>query len=193
MKLAKTLEGITKNAIVCPQMPDLRYIANHVDIPVYAQHIDSIKPGSHTGWILPEAIKESGCEGTLINHSEHTLSINEIKERVERCRDIGLKSMVCVPDIETEERVVDMEPDFIAIEPPELIGGNVSVATAKPELIEKAVEVSRGIPLLCGAGINSAEDIKIAKELGAIGVLVASAIVKSKNPKSVIESFAEYL
>ncbi|MCK4996090.1 MAG: triose-phosphate isomerase, partial [Thermoplasmatales archaeon] len=39
------------------QATDITLCAEKVSIPVWAEHIDPIKPGSHTGWTLPEAVK----------------------------------------------------------------------------------------------------------------------------------------
>ena len=45
--------------------------------------------------------------------------------------------------------------------------------------------------LLCGAGISSAEDVRLAVELGSAGVLVASGIVKADNRAAAVDSFAK--
>ena len=132
---------------------------------------------------MPEAIRLAGGVGSLINHSEHRMHLDDIKKAVERCREAGLQSLVCVPDIGTEKKVVGFGPDMVAIEPPKLIGSGISVSKARPELIEDAVANSGGIELLCGAGISTAEDVRAAVRLGARGVLVASAIVKSESPE----------
>ena len=67
------------------------------------------------------------------------------------------------------------------IEPPELVGGKISVSKAKPELIEK---IKRKIKMrfLVGAGIHNKQDVETAMRLGASGIAVSSAITKSKNP-----------
>jgi len=75
VKLAKAAEAAARGkkatVILAVQMTDIERVVKAVSIPVYAQHMDPITPGSHTGWILPEALKEAGAVGTLINHSEH--------------------------------------------------------------------------------------------------------------------------
>jgi len=56
----------------------------------------------------------------------------------------------------------------------------------KPGSIRESVKIANqlGIPLLVGAGIHSGEDIKKALELGAKGVVVATAVVKAFDPKA---------
>ncbi|MBN1896601.1 MAG: triose-phosphate isomerase [Candidatus Aenigmarchaeota archaeon] len=180
------------NVILSVQPTDLKDVSKAVSIPVYAQHMDPIKPGSHTGWILPEAVKDAGAKGTLINHSEHNLDTDIISANIEKCKELKIVSVCCAatPKIATE--LAAFSPDFIAIEPPELIGGDISVAQAKPEIISDTVKavksVNPKVKVLCGAGVNSTEDVMEALELGAVGVLVASAIVKSAAPGKVIES-----
>ncbi|MFB6204130.1 MAG: triose-phosphate isomerase [Candidatus Nanohaloarchaea archaeon] len=148
----------------------------------FAEHIDPVEPGSHTGHILPEAVKEAGAEGTLINHSERRLEKEEIRKTVERAKEAGLTTVVCAQSPEECAEIREFEPDYIAYEPPELIGGDVSVSEAEPEMIEKAVEASKPVPTLTGAGIKNTEDVEKSIELGCEGVLVASGVVKSDDP-----------
>jgi triosephosphate isomerase len=51
--------------------------------------------------------------------------------------------------------------------------------------------VNAEVVVLCGAGITSGEDVAAAMRLGTEGVLVASGIVKAKNPYKVMMGFAE--
>jgi triosephosphate isomerase len=87
-----------------------------------------------------------------------------------------------------------MLPDMIAIEPPELIGTGISISKARPELITESVKqirkVNRSVKVLCGAGVTTAEDVSKALELGSEGVLVASAVAKSKDPRTVVGGMA---
>lgn len=163
---------------------------------VFAQHIDPVHPGAFTGSILPEAIKLSGARGTLINHSEKQLPMDKIKKTLERAREVGLITTVCADSPEKSFEVARYKPDFVAYEPPELIGTGISVSKAKPDILRKAViEIEKGgegmvIPL-CGAGISTKEDVVKALELGTKGILVASAVVKAKDPFAILQGFAD--
>ena len=94
-------------------------------------------------------------------------------------------SIVCVKDIAEVKKYVKLNPNFIAIEPPELIGSGKAISKEKPDLIVKAADIVNNsknkTKLLCGAGIVSGEDVAKAIELGSKGILVASGIVKSKD------------
>lgn len=189
LELAKVAEKVAKELnveiIVAVQYTDIKLIAESVEIPVYAQHIDPIKPGAHTGHILPEAVKEAGAQGTLLNHSEYRLRLDMINEAILRAKEVGLETIVCADKPETSAAVATLKPTAIAIEPPELIGTGISVSRAKPEVITNTVniirKIDREIPILTGAGITYREDVEKALKLGTQGVLVASAIVKAKN------------
>ncbi|TRO49482.1 triose-phosphate isomerase, partial [Candidatus Bathyarchaeota archaeon] len=80
--LAKQAEKVSKETgtfiVVAPQGADIAGVAEAVDIPVFAQHIDPITPGSHTGQVLADAVKEAGAVGTLINHSERQMKLADI-------------------------------------------------------------------------------------------------------------------
>ncbi|MBN1275633.1 alpha-hydroxy-acid oxidizing protein, partial [Candidatus Woesearchaeota archaeon] len=85
-------------------------------------------------------------------------------------------------------------PDFIAMEPPELIGGEVSVSEARPGLIGETVAAVRAVadvPVLVGAGVKDGEDVRKACSLGAEGVLVASGVTKAGDKESVIAGLAD--
>ncbi|RLE51962.1 MAG: triose-phosphate isomerase [Candidatus Methanomethylicota archaeon] len=181
--------------IVCPQFTDIRLIAESVEIPVFAQHIDPIKPGSYTGHILPEAVKEAGAVGTLINHSERRMLLSDIDMAIRRAEELGLLTLVCSNNVNVGVAVAHLRPWAIAVEPPELIGTGRAVSKVEPEIVKKSVsaikEVNSQVHVLCGAGITCGEDVKAALELGAEGVLLASAVVKANNPEKVLMELAE--
>ncbi|MCF7812476.1 triose-phosphate isomerase [Candidatus Gracilibacteria bacterium] len=163
---------------------DLYRIAKEVSIPVLAQHVDPIDYGKCTGHILPQAVKKAGAIGTLLNHSERRLDLEVLEYCVSCAQKATLKRIICAESPEEVEQFVGLYPDFIAYEPPELIGSSkASVASAKPDSIRKSVKLAGDIPLLVGAGINTSEDVKISLELGAKGFLVASAITKAADPE----------
>ena len=192
VKLTKLIEKeSTENWSVCPQTTDIRLNSEHTDVPILAQHIDAIGPGSHTGHSLLKSLKEAGIEGTLINHSEKRLKLSDIEKIVEMCKKENLTTIVCANNPEVASSAAALDPDFVAYEPPELIGGDISVSTAKPEVVREAVKkvkaVNEDVEVLCGAGVKDGDDVKKAIELGTKGVLLASGLVKSENPKEVIK------
>ena len=176
--------------IVCPPNPVLYKVIENVSIPIYAQHVDDAKIGSSTGSIVPELIKSINCQGSLINHSEKRIPINDIKKLIERFNELDLTSLVCAQSIEEVESIAKLKPDIIAIEPPELIGSGRAVSKVNPKIISDSVNtvnsIDKNIDVLCGAGIMTGEDVSIALELGAKGILIASGVIKSNDWKSII-------
>lgn len=172
---------------IAPQTIDLTSVIDAVEIPVFAQHIDPVEYGKFTGHILPEAMTEAGCTGTLINHSERQLTLEIIKATVKRAKEAKLFQVVCVDSVETGRLVAPFSPDVIAIEPPELIGSGIPVSLAKPEVVSESVtqckSVNPSVRVLCGAGITNGKDASEAIRLGSSGVLVASGVVKALDPK----------
>jgi triosephosphate isomerase len=192
--LARLMEKISKetgvNMAIAVQASDITSCAKEVSIPIYAQHIDPIKPGSNTGWTLPEAVKAAGASGTLINHSEHRLKLADIDTCISRARDIGLDTLVCTNNVATSKAVSTFSPMMIAVEPPELIGGDISVTTADPDIVRNTVKavqtINKTVKILCGAGVKNGKDVAKAIELGAEGVLLASGVVKAKDKEAVL-------
>ncbi len=200
LKLSQIIHNINESYSIqigiAPQYTDIyRVSLRYPDIPIFAQHMDPIKPGSYTGHILPESLKEAGCIGVIINHSERRIRIDEIYECINICKDLGLISVVCASTPEICMAIAAFSPDIIAIEPPELIGTGIPVSKAKPEVVKRAVDViKRASPetrVFCGAGITKGEDVSKALKLGTDGILVASGVVKAKNPEKVLIEFVE--
>jgi len=193
LKLAEILNrfnSVKFQLAIAPQTVDLNPICQKVKIPVFAQHLDAIGAGPHTGSILPEAIKEAGAIGTLLNHSEKRIKLSEIKTALELCNQLNLTVVVCASSLIWVKRIAKLNPSYIAYEPKKLIGKNISVTEANPKVITKAVKIIQRInpqiKLLCGAGIHSSSDIQRALELGAEGVLIAHTVVKEKNTLRVL-------
>lgn len=199
LKLAKQAERASKETGICivvaPQFVDLANIASSVEIPVFAQHIDPIKPGSCTGHILVESVKAVGAVGTLINHSERQLKASEIDATINLAHENGLAACVCAINPAVSAAVAAMKPDIISVEPPELIGSGISVSKARPDVVTNTIQrvqkINSKMVILCGAGISTPEDVAISLKLGTRGVIVASGVVKAKDPYSVLCSFAE--
>lgn len=177
-----------ERVISVPQTQDLRVCKGEV----FGQHVDPFDPGSHTGKTLAKGLKDTGATGTLINHSENRVNRENIRKSINKCRELDIETIVCGQSAEECGELSKLGPDFIAFEPPKLIGGNVSVSQAEPEMIEKAVELSKR-PLLVGAGIKHKLDVEKSIDLGSVGVLVASGVVKSKRPYEELMELCEGL
>jgi len=201
LELAQKCQNVAEetgaNIIACPPMVELSYVADQVEIPVYSQNVDPRKPGSGTGFTTPSLVKAAGASGTLINHSEHKQPAEDVGTCVQMCKDLGLTTCVCADTVEIARDLARFSPYYIAVEPPELIGGDISVTKANPAIVKNTVEqvksVDKGIKVLCGAGVKNGEDVKAAIDLGAEGVLLASGVVKAADPEAVIRDLVRYI
>jgi triosephosphate isomerase len=189
-KLCEKVAKSTKSSIaVAVQSADIAAVSSSVSIPVLAQHVDGVSYGAHTGAVLPEVVKQHGALGTFLNHSEKKLVDKELAAAVKRCKETGLLTVVCAPTAKEAEKIAHLNPDFILVEPPELVGGDISVSTARPELISETVSKVSGvgkIPVLCGAGVKTKVDVQRSIQLGTRGVGLASGITKAKNPEKAL-------
>ncbi|MFC1600002.1 triose-phosphate isomerase [Patescibacteria group bacterium] len=197
LELAKIHEKVAKELEVsmgvCVQLADLKMIADAVSIPVFAQHIDPVGYGSNTGHVMPEAVKEAGAYGTLLNHAERQIPMDVLEKSINSAKEAGLYTVVCANTPETGVEIAKLGPDLIAVEPPDLIGGDVSVSSAEPEIITKACDLIGGEKLLVGAGVKTGEDVKTCIELGSTGVLLASGVTKAEDPEAVLRDLANGL
>jgi triosephosphate isomerase len=199
LKLTKQAEKASQETGACiaiaSQIMHIYYLNKNTNIPIFAQHVDPITPGRNTGYITPQAVKQAGAVGSLINHSEHQLRLADIHTAIQLARQNKLVTCVCATTPKTSQAVTTLKPDIIAIEPPELIGTGIPVSKAKPEIITDTIRLIEKFnpkqKILCGAGITQPEDVAKAIELGTNGILVSSGIVKSENPYKKMLQFAE--
>lgn len=192
-KAAQTAAGKTgKEIIIAPPQPSLALVCKSVDIPVICQHVDDAQEGSTTGFFVPEIAKSYGASGSLINHSEHRVDMTVIKSLVERLEALKMTSIVCARTVDEVAKIALLEPDFIAIEPPELIGSGRAVSKENPAIITDSIKAAgKKSKVICGAGIVEKEDVEKAIELGSQGILVASGIVKAKSWQDKISELAQ--
>ena len=195
LKIAKACKVVSEESgikiAVAPQLPDIYRVASEVELQVFSQHMDGIGEGSFTGHIFGGCIKEAGAFGTLINHSERRLTLADIEASMRAARNFGLRTVICTNNIPTTVAAATLGPDYVAIEPPELIGSGISVSKVDPEVVSGSVEavakINREVKVLCGAGISKGDDLRAALDLGSEGVLLASGIIKAKDPKTALE------
>lgn len=198
LKIARAAEQVAKKShaqiVLAPPQPALALVAKSVKIPVFSQHLDSEKAGSTTGYFVPEIAKLYGATGSIINHSEHRIEVKSIAAVVERLRALGMTSVVCARTPHEVMEISVFEPDYVAIEPPELIGSGRAVSKENPAIISKSIEAAGNrTKVICGAGITDKSDVKAAIKLGAKGILVASGVVKAESWVSKINELASGL
>ena len=159
------------------------------NLEVWTQHLDPIGWGSNTGWMHPETARGHGATGTIINHAEHKVNLGHVESLLSLLPD-DFPVCACAADIDEAKALAALSPTFIAVEPPELIGGDISVTTADPGIVSGTAEVVKAsnpnVRVLCGAGVKNGADVAMAIELGTEGVLLASGVTKAEDPKAVL-------
>lgn len=178
---------------IAVQAADVHRIAEKVKIPVLAQHFDPVEEGAFTGHITAQSLMSAGAHGSILNHAEKKLELDDLQKSINMARSMGFYTVVCADTVYSGNAIVELDPDLVAVEPPELIGGDISVCTANPQLILDAVKMIGKEKLIIGAGIKTKEDVETAIRLGASGVLIASGIAKSLEPEVKLREFVEGL
>jgi len=194
---AAVSKGIRVKVIVAPPTPMLSSIASRVNVQVFSQSVSEESGEKTTGAAVPESVKAAGATGTLLNHSEARIPRRLLEELVPRVRRLGLSVCLCAGDSAEASSLAGLGSEYLAVEPPELIGSGVAVSRARPELITGTISAARRNgyrgKVLCGAGIVDGEDVRKAVELGVDGILVASSVVKARDWKEAISDLARSL
>jgi len=179
--------------ILCVQATDITEVTKFVTFPVFVQHIDPVEPGKNTGFISGFAAKEAGASGVMINHSEHRIGDENIRKTIQIAKDNGLQTLLCVENAAEAQRLIDSQPDMIALEEPSLIGTGNSIVDnviGKQKVLE-CIALQLPTRILVGAGVMDQHDVKVSLELGASGVLIASGFDLASNPKAVLEDLCK--
>ncbi len=197
-KLGMQMADVPTNArmVAVTSAFDLSSVSSIAGLEVWSQHLDPVGQGSFTGWLEPETAIARGASGTIINHAEHKVSLDHVRELMAMLPE-GFPICACAADVEEARALAKLGPTFIAVEPPELIGGDISVTTADPSIVSDTVaavkEVNPNVRVLCGAGVKNGQDVATAISLGAEGVLLASGVTKANDPAAVLADLVSQL
>ena len=190
VELTKILEEVAKETqikiIPVVQATDIKEVILTTTLEVWTQKIDPVEPGAHTGSILAEAVTEDGAVGTFLNHSEGRLpNFDELAKASDRAKNNNLKTLIFAANVKELKDISSLTPTYLAYEPPELVGNATTSVATRPEVIKEASEIAKlaNLPLIVGAGVHTADDVRKCLEQGAVGIAVASDILKSDDPK----------
>jgi len=197
-QLGRQMANVPTNArmVAVTSAFDLSSVSSIDGLEVWSQHLDPVGQGSFTGWLEPETAIARGASGTIINHAEHKVSIEHVRDLMAMLPD-GFPICACAADVAEARALAKLGPTFIAVEPPELIGGDISVTSADPSIVSDTVaavkEVNPNVRVLCGAGVKNGQDVATALALGAEGVLLASGVTKANDPAGVLADLVSQL
>ncbi|MGM0716355.1 MAG: triose-phosphate isomerase [Halobacteriota archaeon] len=187
---AEVAETTGVRIAIAPQAADIASVAQ-IGVETWAQHVSPVEHGSHTGSTLAEAVSRAGADGTLLNHSESRLRLADIDAGLRAAERANLETIVCANNPRQIAAAARLDPDSVAVEPPALIGTGTPVSKADPQIVTDSVEAASGVPVLCGAGISTGEDLDAAGKLGAEDVLLASGVAKADDPRSALEALVD--
>ena len=176
--------------IFTAQYTDIYRIASQTThLKVFAQHMDANSVGRGVGAVLPEALKEAGAVGTLLNHAERPLNLSVLNSTIRRADEVGLATLVCAGSVEESAAVAEMRPNIVLAESPALIGSGKRSENDSVEIgrINRAVrDVDKQIVVLHGAGISNENDVYQIIRSGADGTGSTSAVMCAADPKDML-------
>jgi len=200
VKFARKMEKIGQESSVylcaIPQIIDVYRIAKETKVPLFSPHLDSLTPGRGTGRVLPEAVKEAGAVGVLLNHAENRLPLDVISETIKRAREVGLISMVASSSPEEAGIIATLGPEVVIAESPDRIGTLKSVGRDREfvvQSVKKVKAVDSGILVICGAGVSSGRDVAELVKLGAEGTGASRAIFEAKDSVGILTEMVRAL
>lgn len=168
---------------------EISFIAAHTKhLLVFAQHMDWQQPGRGMGKVIPEAVKNAGAKGVMLNHSEQPMTFSDLKHAIDRAREVGLYSIVCADSVQEAAAIAGLSPDMIVAEPAANIGTG---RTCDPSYIEAALtaikSVNPSIKVLLAAGIKSPDDVYHMIHSGADATGSTSGILMADDPLAMVD------
>lgn len=192
MELAKICDELSEeydiDIIFTAQHVDLRQVAAETKhIIVTAQHMDGIMPGRGMGHILPEGIKDAGAQAVVLNHAEHSLTLDQLDKAMKRANELELVTIVCCDTPEAAKAVAQLNPDMMICEPTSLIGtGSISSDDYIQATNAAVKSVSEDILILQAAGVSTGDDVYKVVTEGAHGSGGTSGILNAPDRKGKI-------
>jgi triosephosphate isomerase len=172
--------------IITPQCADIRLLARETqNILVFAQHVDALTPGRGIGATLPEAVREAGAVGTLLNHAERKLATEELERTIDRAHAAGLATMVCADDVDQAVEIARMAPNIMLVESPSLIEAGKRSENDQADIgrVNRLLaEVNPRIHVLHGGGMSTGEDAYNMVKWGAEATGSTSGVILAPDP-----------
>jgi triosephosphate isomerase len=179
---------------ICPYTEIRRVRENCPHIIILAPYMDVIRPGRGMADVLPEAVKDAGAQGVVINHCERPMTLTAIKKTIDRANELDMFSFVCADTIAEAQAIAQLHPDIINPEPTELIGsGNASDMSYVMEAICAVKAIDPNIMVEQAAGITTAQQIYDFIMAGSEAAGSASGILKSHDPLALLDEMVSYV
>jgi len=177
------------DAIFIAPYTEIRRIAESTEkLFVFAPYMDTLRPGRGMADVLPEAIRDAGASGVLLNHCERPMSLPQIKATIDRANELGLITFACADSIAETKAIAQLQPDIINPEPSELIGTDqASDMGYVVETLKVVREICPDILVEQAAGITTGKQIYDFIMAGNDAAGSASGILKSPDPFKLLD------
>ncbi|MGI6536918.1 MAG: triose-phosphate isomerase [Caldicoprobacterales bacterium] len=170
---------------ITPVVEIRRIAENTKNLIILAPYMDTLRPGRGMADILPEAVKDAGAKGVVVNHSEKPMTLPAIKATIERANELDMLVFACADTIAEAKAIAQLGPDIINPEPSELIGGaagKVSDMSYVKESIKAIKEINPNILVEQAAGITTGQQVYDFIMAGSEAAGAASGILNAEDP-----------
>ena len=174
---------------ITPAVEIRRVAENTKHLIVLAPYMDTLRPGRGMADILPEALKDAGAQGVVINHCEKPMSLPQMKKTIDRARELDFLVFACADTLEEAKAIAQLHPDIINPEPSAIIGGGngVSPMDYVKDSIRVIKEIYPDILVEQAAGITNGKQVYDFIMAGSEAAGAASGIMNAKDPIAMID------
>ncbi|MBQ7624962.1 MAG: triose-phosphate isomerase [Clostridia bacterium] len=174
---------------ITPAVEIRRVCENVKRLFVLAPYMDVLRPGRGMADILPEALKDAGACGVVINHCEKPMSLPQMKKTIDRARELDFLVFACADTLDEAKAIAQLHPDIINPEPSGIIGGGngVSPMSYVRDSIKVIKEIYPDILVEQAAGITNGRQVYDFIMAGSEAAGAASGIMNAPDPVAMID------
>lgn len=161
---------------------------------ILAPYMDILRPGRGMADVLPEAVKDAGAQGVVINHCERPMTLTAISKTIDRANELDMLTFACADTIAEARAIAQFHPDIVNPEPTELIGsGQASDMGYVMEVTREIKAIDPNILVEQAAGITTAQQIYDFIMAGSDAAGSASGVLNSENPHQLLDEMISYV
>ena len=174
---------------ITPAVEIRRVCENTKHLIVLAPYMDTLRPGRGMADILPEALRDAGARGVVINHCEKPMSLPQMKATIDRARELDFLVFACADTLDEAKAIAQLHPDIINPEPSGIIGGGkgVSPMSYVKDSIRVIKEIYPDILVEQAAGITNGQQVYDFIMAGSEAAGAASGIMNAADPIAMID------
>ncbi len=179
--------------VVAPSFPHLSLFSKYASA---GQDVSPFPPGSYTGAVNAQQLRDLGVTYCLIGHSERRQYFHEtnqdVANKAKELLDVKITPIICLREEDILPQSVALDSDllsrcFFCYEPPGDIGGTVAAPLTQITRVTAHIKQVYGVSQVMYGGSVNAQNISELLPLHLAGVIVSTACLNPESFNQIIQ------